>query len=353
MRIRMKKKIAMVLTMLMAVGLLGGCGKDDAPIILKDYEVEKYVTLGEYKGLQVSATKAEVDQEQWDSLVSQVFNNNISAESGGITDRAVAQGDTVNISYVGKKDDVAFQGGTADGDLLTIGSGSYIDGFEDGLVGVMPGETVDLNLTFPDNYHDATMSGAEVVFTVTVNFIVPEFEDEAVASMGQEEFGNVEELRQYVHDYLQEENENQYNDLVKNSVLEAFMESCTFKDMPKKLVNEYREIIKTNIEADSAAAGVDADTYTQYYYRTGFEDFLEKYSEESARQNVALQAVANKEGLNVEDEELDTLLSDYAAKGGYNSVEEFMGENSKEDYREYFMFDKVMEFLTDNAVITG
>lgn len=349
----MKKKLAMIFTMLMAVVVLGGCGKDDAPVVLKDFQVEKYVTLGEYKGLKVSAAQSEVDQDQWDSLVGQVFNNNVSAESGGITDRAVAQGDTVNISYVGKKDDVAFQGGTADGALLTIGSGQYIEGFEEGLVGVMPGETVDLNLTFPENYQEATLSGADVVFTVTVNFIMPQLEDEAVASMGKEEFGNVEELRQYVHDYLEQENQSQYDNLVKNSVLEAFMESCAFKDMPKKLVEEYKEMIRKNIESDSAAAGVDTDTYTQYYFGTDFESFLEKYSEESAKQNLALQAVANKEGLNVDDDELDTLLGDYASKGGYNSVEEFMGENSKEDYREYFMFDKVMEFLTENAEITG
>lgn len=350
----MKKKCAMLLAVAMIAGVLSGCGSAPAgPTVLKDLKVEEYVTLGEYKGLNVSAAKQEVNQSRWDELVDNVYNNNVTAQAGGIMDRAVAQGDTVNIDYVGKKDDVAFDGGTAEGALLTIGSGRFIDGFEDGLVGVMPGETVDLNLTFPESYQNADLAGAAVVFTVTVNFIIPsELEDDVIAAFGAEEFKTVEELKQYVYDYLNAENRTSYDTSVENAVLEAFMESCTYKDMPKELVEEYKENIRTNVTNEAASMGVDADTYTNYYYNATLEEFVEKYSVESARQSVAFQAVANAENLNVSDEELDTLLQDYATKAGYDSIEAYIGENPKEDYREYFMFDKVMNFLKENAVIT-
>lgn len=161
----MKKKTLGLLVAVLSVCMLAGCGAKDAgdgtgtstgagteSTALKDMDVDKYVTLGEYKGLEVSVDTVEVDEDEWDTLVNNVYYGNITAENGGIMDRAVETGDTVNIDYEGKKDGVAFDGGTAQGYDLTIGSGSFIAGFEDGLIGVMPGEIVDLDLTFPENY---------------------------------------------------------------------------------------------------------------------------------------------------------------------------------------------------------
>lgn len=385
----MKKKLVIMLTALMTAGMLAGCGSNNAnqnvtgtetvsagdaqtgstestengdtnssavsdPIVLKDLKVEDYVTLGDYTGLKVNVSPLEVDQEEWDELVNRIYSSNITAESGGIMDRAVADGDTVNISYVGKRDDVAFDGGTANGALLTIGSGQYIEGFEAGLVGVNPGETVDLNLTFPENYGNSELAGADVVFSVTVNFIVPtEMEDEVVAAMAADEFKNVEELKQYVHDYLTAENQDQYNSNVENSILEAFLATCTFQEnLPQDLIAEYKVNIENNVANSAASMGTDAETFVSYYYGTDYESFLNLYSQESAKQSLSFQAVANAEGLNINDEELDTLLQDYATQGGYSSVEAMMGTNPKEDYREYFMFEKVMDFLKENAEIT-
>lgn len=385
----MKKKLVIMLTALMTAGMLAGCGSNNAnqnvtgtetvsagdaqtgstestengdtnssavsdPIVLKDLKVEDYVTLGDYTGLKVNVSPLEVDQEEWDELVNRIYSSNITAESGGIMDRAVADGDTVNISYVGKRDDVAFDGGTANGALLTIGSGQYIEGFEAGLVGVNPGETVDLNLTFPENYGNSELAGADVVFSVTVNFIVPtEMEDEVVAAMAADEFKNVEELKQYVHDYLTAENQDQYNTNVENSILEAFLATCTFQEnLPQDLIAEYKVNIENNVANSAASMGTDAETFVSYYYGTDYESFLNLYSQESAKQSLSFQAVANAEGLNINDEELDTLLQDYATQGGYSSVEAMMGTNPKEDYREYFMFEKVMDFLKENAEIT-
>lgn len=348
----MKKRLAVLLTAALAAVMLGGCRSGESTTVLKDIEVGKYVSLGEYKGLVVSMDKVEVDAARLDALVNQIYGTSVTPENGGIMDRAVAEGDTVNIDYVGKRDDVAFDNGSATGDLLTIGSNSFIDGFEDGLIGVMPGDTVELSLTFPEGYQNAELAGQAVVFTVTVNFIVPEMKDEIIAAFGAEGFSNQEELRRYATDYLVEMTRQANGTTRDNYVLEAFMQSCTFKKLPQNLVKMYGENIRSSVEQAAAGMGVDVDTYTNYYYKTDFETFVSSYADESARQNLALQAVANAENLNITDEELDEKLAEYANRAKAASVEEYIGENPKEDYREYFMFERVMEFLTENAVIT-
>ena len=132
-----------------------------------DYNALDYVTLGEYKGLTVQDQPVEVTEEQIDSEVEYYIQLADALES--VTEGTVEEGDTANIDYEGKLNGEAFDGGTAKGYDLIIGSDSFIDGFEDGLIGVAVGETVDLPLTFPENYGNEELAGQDVVFTVTVN----------------------------------------------------------------------------------------------------------------------------------------------------------------------------------------
>ena len=364
----MKKKTLGLLAAILSVCMLAGCGAKDTgngsetgtatdSTALKDMDVDKYVTLGEYKGLAVSVDTVEVDEDEWDTLVNNVYYGNITAENGGIMDRAVETGDTVNIDYEGKKDDVAFDGGTAQGYDLTIGSGSFIAGFEDGLIGVMPGETVDLDLTFPENYGNSDLAGQAVVFTVTVNYIQPaqdgEFSDEVISNFGIDGVTNEEELRQYAYDYLNENAQQNYETNVQQAVMDAFMANNTFTSVPEALVQKYSDAAESSITSMASAYGVDGDTFTQYYYGQDLASFLATYSEEAAKQDIALQAVANRENLNISDEELDQILLDRATAAGYDTIEEYIGETSKEDYREYFLYDKVTDYLVENAKITN
>ena len=132
-----------------------------------DYEAGRYVTLGQYKGLTIVLDGLEVTEEEIDAYIED------AAAQAGLNQKegTVKEGDVVNIDYSGKKDGVAFDGGTAQGAALEIGSGTFIPGFEEGLIGVNTGETVDLDLTFPENYGAEELAGAETVFTVTVNYI--------------------------------------------------------------------------------------------------------------------------------------------------------------------------------------
>ncbi len=347
----MKKKVLSVMAAVLAVGMLAGCGSDSDSTLLKDMKVDKYVTLGEYKGLAVNVAAPAVDDDELEELMYSVYQENVTEENG-IKDRAVENGDTANIDYVGTKDGVAFDGGTAQGYNLGIGSGRFIDGFEEGLVGVMPGETVDLELTFPENYGAADLAGQDVIFTVTVNYIMPtEIEDSVVAGMGIEGVTNEEELRQYVYDYLYATAEQNYEAALQNAVLNSFMASNTIEEVPEALVERYATASKTNIESTAASYGTDADTFTNYYYGMDFESFVAKYSEEAAKQDMALQAVANAENMEITDEELDTMLLEYAQSAGYTTIEEYIGETSKEDYREYFLLEEALDYLVENAVV--
>lgn len=347
----MKKRMAMVLAALLAVGVLGGCGEQTD--ILKDMKVEKYVTLGEYKGIPVELEAVTVDEAQEAEVMKELYMSNVTAELGGILDREVVLGDTVNIDYVGKKDDVAFNGGTASGASLEIGSGRFIPGFEDGLIGAAVGETRELELTFPESYDNTDLAGQDVIFTVTVNFIYPtEYSDELVEALGVEDITTVADMQQFVHEYLESNAQSTYDSTLESGVLNGFMNNCVFEEIPEHILEKYRSNVQASLESESSYYGLDAETYCTYFYGMDLESFLTKYAEEAAKQSLAFQAVANAENLNVTDEELQEKLEEYASLGGYESVEDFLGELDREEYREYFMFERVLDFLMENAQIT-
>lgn len=347
----MKRKIAIVLAALLAVTVLGGCGSESGA--LKDMKVEKYVTLGEYVGLPAQLASATVDDAKTEELMKALYMDSVTAQVGGVLDREVALGDTVNIDYVGKKDGVAFANGSDSGALLEIGSNQFIEGFEEGLIGAVPGETMDLELTFPEGYKNPELAGQAVVFTVTVNFILPtEYSDEVIAALGVPDITTVEDMRQFVHDYLESNAQSTYRVTLENTVVDGLIAGCVFQEIPEAIVERYRNNVQEALEADCAAQGIDINTYCLYSYGMDAETFLNQYAQEAAKQGLAFQAVANAENLNITDEELQETLEQYAAQGGYVTVEEFLGELDKEEYREYFMFEKVLDFLTENAQIT-
>lgn len=362
-----KKKVIKALAALLMAGVLAGCsakdensisqGASEEEILLKDVEVEKYVTLGEYKGLKVDIAEPEVDTAYQAELVEMVYRDALSYATGvlvedGITDRAVEEGDTVSIDYEGKKDGIAFAGGTASDAYLIIGSGQFIDGFEEGLVGVNPGDTVDLPLKFPEVYSNAELAGQEVVFTVTVNYIMPEGMHEAVIAML--ELDNVvtgEDLEQYVYDFLKENARQEYEADRENAIFELFMQNCTFTELPESLVLQYRERVRNNITLNASYMGKDGDTFLQQYYNYfgGVDQFVDEYAEEAVKQDLAFQAVANQENLIVGDEELNQVLLEQAQLYGYTTIEEYVGETSLELYRTDLLLNKVYEFLIENA----
>ena len=346
----MKKKAAGLLAAVLAAVLFAGCGgEENKP--LSQIDVDKYVTLGDYNNLtlNLSLEPVQVDETQLEQLVYEVYCSYVTEESGVVTDRVVEMGDTVNIDYEGKEDGIAFAGGTKQGDFLIIGSGAFIDGFEDGLIGVMPGETVDLDLSFPDPYpHNPDLAGQPVVFTVTVNYIFPtpeDMQDKVVAGMEIEDVKTVEELRQFAYDYLYEIAKQDYNLNLENTVIKALVDCSEFGELPESLLEESRKTFAANLESIAASYGFTSDEFASYYYMMSAEELINTQAPEGAKQNLALQAVANKEGLAVDDEELQTLMEEAAVNAGYESVDALLDEVSLEEFRNYFMFERVVDFL--------
>lgn len=317
-----------------------------------------YVELGEYKGLEVTVTKPEVSDELVESYIQNMLQNNKEKNE---VDRAVEDGDIADIKYVGKKDGEAFDGGSSDSYELAIGSNTFIDGFEDGVIGMKKGETKDLNLTFPENYGNADLAGADVVFTVTVNHVyeevVPELTDAFVADRGIEGVSTVEDYRTYVYDNLMEAANSQRDAEVESKVLEQLLANATVKGEATELVTRYYDRLKDNLTYAASMYGVDLATFMQYSYGMAadqYEEEMKNAAKQTTEQLLLLQAVAEKEEMTISDEEIEKDLEEKAADYGYESVEaykEALG-NELKGYREYLMVERVTEFLVKNAKVT-
>lgn len=356
---RMKRVAATILAAVLAATSLVGCGSGSEENLSK-VDPEKYVTkLGEYKGMQLTGSATEITDEYLESYIDYMLEN--SKQPVAITeDRPVQTGDVVNIDYVGKKDGVAFDGGTAQGYDLTIGSGSFIEGFEDGLIGAKAGETLDLNLTFPENYPAEDLAGQAVVFTVTVNtigeLVRPELTDEYVQSLGMDYCQNVEEFYDVVRQSLEDSANATLENELQTQVIEKLMEICEFtEEVPEEMFNYYKEQIDANFVNSASAVGMEkADYITQYYGMTEeqYNTEIETGALNSARQAIVCAMIAEKEGIEVTEEELNAKIEENYANFGYESVDAYMESGNAEDYRDYLLTMEVLDFLLDNAVVT-
>ncbi len=335
---------------------------------LLDVDVDNLVQLGDYKGITVEAVKSEItDQDVEDAL-----NNTYSAnpQMVEVTDRAIQNGDIANIDYEGKYADTkeAFQGGTAQGYDLTIGSGQFIDGFEAGLVGVKAGETVDLDLTFPENYGSADLAGKAVVFTVKVNSIKAPVEtpsDEWVAGLGLEDVKTLDEFRAHIRKDLEEEAQQSYDEEVKNAAVNTAVDNATVDEIPKELYNRYFIMIYNSVNSYvqqmQAAYGIQTsiEEYIQNIMQSNGisgepADYLGDIANQQAKRCLVLQAIANKEGIEVSDDVVNQYIQedfDTYFYQGYETIEDYKATFEVEDYREQIMADKVADFIVENASV--
>lgn len=349
----MKKNVVALLLCTMLV--LTACGQEEiTAVTLKDAKVEKYVTVPEeYKNLTVTvATKNEVTDADVDYYIENQRCNN---EAFQLKEGIVADGDLVNIDYAGSVDGEFFEGGTAEDQFLGIGTGSFIEGFEAGLVGVRVGETVNLDLKFPDDYHATDLAGKACVFTVTVNYIVAPLTDENVAELDST-YTQASAYEADTRKILEEYVAYQYDYSLKSAIANTLVALCSYDDIPQTLIDDYTEDLRVNLEETAAASGMTLEDYMANVYFISAEDMetsLAEMGKECAKEGLALQLIANMENLNVTDEELNAKIEEAATLSGYASAEEFLAENGdKEDIRLNLMYDNVYQFLAENANVT-
>lgn len=340
-----KRKIPAVLAAAAITGLLAACGKSPEEMqYLSDIKAKDYVILGNYEELEVEVAEPEVTDEYLEGYIDYLLMNSASYES--VTGRSVQSGDVVNIDFEGKMDGVAFAGGTAEGYELTIGSGQFIAGFEDGVIGMEIGETKDLELSFPDPYDpNPDLSGAPVVFTVTLNSIsepeVPELTDEYVAGLNLAGCETVEDYRSYLYDGLLEQARASYEDEKMDAALTAMMENSVFEEPPAGIVNRLNDMLVSNAQTYAGLSNLEIGDYVSRAYGGSAEDYEETLKEQAAdmaRNYIMVAAVADKEKIKVTDEELTESLD------GRSGVDE-------EAYREYLLLLKVGEFLAEKATV--
>ncbi len=353
----MRKRLVVWIGMMVSVLLLGGCGSETA--VLSEMKTGSYVKLGEYKGIEISVpAQSEVTEELRQNYIGYILSSHpqwVEAADGA----GANVGDVVNIDFEGRIDGELFEGGSSQGYELQLGSHAFIEGFEDGLVGVSRGETKDLTLQFPDPYErNPDLSGVPVVFTVTVNSIqtqqTPELTDAFVQSLDVG-CNTVEEYESYIQSLLDEEMKNTYDRNVEDALIGRVMSGCSFKkDPPKAMVDQYYDRVVRRMSRIAALSGMTLEEYinAQGYNMEGFEEEARAGAAESCRESIMLQAVANAEGITVSQEEVDTMLSEQAQAGGYESVDALKADLDYDNYEDYVMCDKVLAFLREQAVVS-
>lgn len=321
---------------------LAGCGKDEGRIMYNDVNFSKAVKLADYTKITVDTSSKEFEEFYNSVIVSDIENNQLQIKK---TEGKVQEGDIANIDYVGKKDGVAFDGGTAQGYDLEIGSGSFIDGFEDGLIGVEIGKTVDLNLTFPTNYQSAELAGQKVVFTVTVNSVKTSQgvgPEEIYEEMG---YTSVENYEKSVRDIAIEN--YLYNEIIENSKV---------NDYPDKDAKYLQEEVIGMIEDQLKGYNMTLESYITQNSMTEDEfkkSVLENEVYPMMDEVMPLYAILDKEKIEITADAIDEKLEEIIALQGNSSVT--AGE--LKDYYGEFYFESMVarelaiKFVKENAKI--
>ena len=287
-----------------------------------------YVTLPEdYAAIPLKKADIEPTEEDIQSQIDSLLSQNTTTRQ--VTDRAAADGDTVNIDYAGTVDGVAFTGGTYSGYSLTLGSGSFIDGFEDQIVGHKPGETFDVNVTFPDGYSDSTdadgnavvLSNKKAVFSVTLNYISEEILPELTDAWVEEHFGTSDDVHT-VEDLRAEFRQMLYQNNLNTAVMDYLLANSTFKDELPKEITDYQVNQCLNYYSTLAGYyGYDLDGLVQNLL--GYENtdamlaHLESNLEDYSKEALLYQAVAESLDIAPTQEQIDT-YSAYADTYGQN-----------------------------------
>lgn len=337
----MKKIAKLCLCAAAALSLLAGCSGSAE----EGQEDLGTVTLAEYKGVTVNVPPAEVTDEDVENRIQSVLSQNQEEVE---VDRAAEEGDVVNIDYTGYQNGEEFAGGSAEGEDLELGSGTMIDGFEDGLIGLKKGDTKELNLTFPEDYREAALAGQSVVFDVTVNAVKekrdPELTDEFVQSIS--DYQTVEEYRQGIRYEILTQRQESVDLQIQQTVLQNVVDNSQF-DLSRNAISrrynaqidQYQEQAKMygmRLSQLAQSYGMDEGSFKEYVYAS---------VEDDAKNQLVLNTIAAQEGIAVTDEARQEL-----ADMNGQTVEEGVEAYGQESFDQMALNRQVMKFLAENAV---
>ena len=369
----MKKKIKLIMLFAMMAAMLCACGKkgDDS---LSDNQIEvdpdDYVKLGDYSNLSVEVTYYDYSEEDVKSCVdselefyvdyyANSYNLDLYDYQVDLSANTVAQGSIVNMDYTGRIDGVAFEGGSAEGAHLVIGSGKFIPGFEDGLVDKQVGETVDLDLTFPEDYQNADYAGKNAVFTVSINSIdtrsMPEYTDELIQTLNiTQDITTYQQYEDYIRQYLQDSCDDANEQMLQESIWNAAYGTCEVSDPPQQMVDSFYEDLNEYFETYAQYYSMDLETFISSQMSMDMETYQEKNREaatEEAKKELAYMAIAKAEGIVVDDAMMQEAAEAEYADYGYESADAMIQTMGKADFSSYVMRQKVLKRLEEIVTV--
>ena len=324
--------------------------EEDGPTVLTlTTEVYPEVTLGDYKGVEVVKTAASVTDEQVEAELNQMAQNVASTEN---VERAAEMGATATIDFEGFDNGVAFDGGKGENFDLKLGSGQFIPGFEEQVVGMNIGEEKDINVSFPEDYHVADLAGKPVVFHVKLHKLtvtnVPAIDDELAKDVS--EFETLEELKANIRENKLAQAEKQAASAFEQAVVEAVAANATV-EIPNALIDVELDQQMQNFAYQLQMSGYSVEQYAQMMggdmntLRQAFKPMAEK----TAKQNVVLEKIAEVEGLSVSEEEIEAELQKMAESYELElaKIKEMV---PVEEITESLKSRKTVAFLVENAV---
>ena len=305
---------------------------------------EASITLGNYKGLELTASRTAVPDEDIDAQLETLRLQYPAVVEG----RAAKEGDVANIDYEGTKDGVAFDGGTASGYDLTLGSGAFIEGFEDGVIGMMPGEEKDLNLTFPEDYLSEDLAGQDVVFHVTLNELKSsegtEVDDALAQRVLGDESATLEDLRTQVSQSLESQAESSFFNAAGNELLTQVINNSEITTDPDAVEQMYQQLL-TTYTAYASQYGMELSDFLSLFLGTD-EEGLRTNADTLVQQEMVLDEIIAAEDLTATDEQKELL----AQMNYFTSADEMVSTYGEESANQLFDMGAAYYYLIDNAV---
>ena len=322
-------------------------------IFTAEVAVKPEVTLGEYKGLSVDKVSNRVTAKEIDAKLEEEQKKN--ARTVVVEDRAVQDGDEVVLDFEGFVDGVAFEGGKGENYPLTIGSGSFIPGFEEQLIGAEAEKEVEVNVTFPEEYHSEDLAGKAAVFKCTVHEIkakeLPELDDEFAAEVS--EFDTLDAYKADIKAKIKEQKIADGNRKKEDQAVEKAVANATM-EIPEAMIDTQVNQMAQDFAQRIQQQGLSMEQYFQFTGMTA-EKMLEELRPQAVKRietRLVLEAIAKAENIEITDERIDEELAKMAEayKMEVEKLKEFMGENEKEQMKMDLAVQDAVTFLVDNAV---
>ena len=311
--------------------------------------VEKYITLGEYKGLVLDNKVSVIT----DADVEAQIQINLQNAAKQVSD-VIQEGDLVTINYVGTIDGKTIDGGTANNYDLIVGEGHMSEGFEDGLLGMKKGDTKDIVISYPEDYTDENLAGSDVTYKVTVQTVRrrSELSDEWVAENTDDT--TVDEYKETVRRQLEETAQNSAQEVLKNTAWTTVLENSEVKEYPQEDIERAEEEFRSNMEFYAKQADMELDEFvdSQGISQDDFDKQCEQYAEGKVKQNLIIQGIMDAEGLSLDDKESLEVQNDLVTQMGAADIAELVGTYGQDYVDEAIGLLRVENFIVQNANIS-